>query len=198
MKDNLSEKQTLDLYRKAGALLEGHFILSSGLHSSCYLQSAIVLSNPIYMRQLCRSLANKVREKFVLEEIDLIVSPAVGGIVVGSGVGEELGIKSIFTERVEGDFNLRRGFEIKDGDKVLVIEDVVTTGKSSKECFECIRAFNGVIIGEACLIDRSNKENNLGVTLVKLAKINAPLFSANEIPEELRNIEPVVPGSRKI
>ncbi len=198
VKDALSSSETLDLYRKSGALLEGHFILSSGLHSSCYLQSAIVLSEPNLMRKLCKGLAYKISKVISINKIDIIVSPALGGVVVGSGIGEELNIKSIFTERVKGVFELRRGFKLNKKDKVLVVEDVITTGKSSKECANCVESYGGEVVAEAAIIDRSINPINFGFPVISLATIDAPLYDSDNLPAELAKIEVIRPGSRKI
>ena len=150
----LSHKKSLNILRKTNALLEGHFVLSSGLHSSKYIQCAKLLSFPKLADKICKSLANKIKKKY--KKIDLILAPAIGGIIIGYEIGKLLNKETIFCERVSGKFALRRGFKIKKGSKVLVIEDVITTGKSSLECSKLVDEAGGIISGYACIIDRSN------------------------------------------
>ena len=191
------EKKIISLYEKTGALQKGHFVLSSGKRSSIYLQSAIVLSYPEHLKTIGKSLTKKIKKIFDYKKIDLVVSPAMGGIVIGSKVGEELGVRAIFVERDGKNFSLRRGFRIKKKEKVLIVEDVVTTGKSSKECSNCIQKNGGVIVGLASIIDRSNKKLNFGIPHISLAKINAPSYTINSLPNELKLIPAEKPGSRK-
>ncbi len=191
----LDEDEVLKIYKSVGALLEGHFILSSGLHSRMYLQSALIFSDTDIGEKLCKSLANLVKNKINVEELDLIVSPAMGGIIVGYELSRHLKIKNIFAERKEGNFSIRRGFEIKKGQKILVVEDIVTTGKSSLECFDCIRKFGGEIIAEAALINRGGKVN-LGVPLITLANLSIPNYDSENLPEDLVKIPAIKPGSR--
>ncbi len=191
----LDRQQVLDEFRAAGALLEGHFILSSGLHSARYLQCARVLMDADRAERLCRTLAEKIRER-IKSPIDLVASPAMGGVVVGYEMGRQLGVRSIFFERVEGRLVLRRGFDIAPGARVLMVEDIVTTGLSSRECIAGIASEGGVTVGAACLIDRSGGKADLGVPLVSLAQLDIPAYPADALPPELAAIPAVKPGSR--
>ena len=192
----MSEDEVLDIYKSIGALLEGHFILSSGLHSRMYLQSALVFSNTIIAESLCKTLANRVSNTITIEDIDIIVSPAMGGVIVGYELSRHLMKPNIFAERKDGKFTIRRGFKIDKGQKILVVEDIVTTGKSSLECFECIRDLGGEIIAEAALINRGGNSVDLGVPLVTLANLNIPNYESSQLPNDLINIPAVKPGSR--
>ena len=191
----LSHKKSLDILRKTNALLEGHFVLSSGLHSSKYIQCAKLLSFPHKAEKICKSLAGKIKKKF--KKFDLILSPAMGGIIIGYEIGRLLKKETIFCERVKGKFKLRRGFQIKKGSKVLIIEDVITTGKSSMECVKLIKNSKAKLIGFATIIDRSSK-NNLKIkkNIVSHLKISVPTFKKNKIPNELKLIPISTPGSR--
>ncbi len=191
----LDRQQVLDEFRAAGALLEGHFILSSGLHSARYLQCARVLMDADRAERLCRTLAEKIRER-IKSPIDLVASPAMGGVVVGYEMGRQLGVRSIFFERVEGRLVLRRGFDIAPGARVLMVEDIVTTGLSSRECIAGIASEGGVTVGAACLIDRSGGKADLGVPLASLAQLDIPAYPADALPPELAAIPAVKPGSR--
>jgi orotate phosphoribosyltransferase len=191
----LSHDQVLDEFRAAGALLEGHFVLSSGLHSSRYLQCARVLMDPARAARLCAALAETVRGA-KLGHIDLVVSPAMGGVVVGYEMARQLGVPSIFFERVEGKLDLRRGFDIKAGARVLMVEDIVTTGLSSRECIEGIAAHGGVTIAAACLINRSGGKADVGVPLFALTSLDVPTYAADALPPELAAIPAYKPGSR--
>ena len=182
-------------FRAAGALLEGHFILSSGLHSSRYLQCARVLMDPKRAARLCTALAAKVKERLA-DSIDLVASPAMGGVVVGYEMARQLGVESIFFERVEGKLSLRRGFSIRRGARVLMVEDIVTTGLSSRECIAGIDEEGGRTIGAACLIDRSGGKADLGVPLSALAVMEIPAYPADKLPAELARVPAVKPGSR--
>ena len=192
----MSENEVLDVYKSIGALLEGHFILSSGLHSRMYLQSALIFSNTTIAESLCRSLAQKLQSVININDIDLVVSPAMGGVIVGYELSRNIKKPNIFAERKEGKFSIRRGFEINKGQKILVVEDIVTTGKSSLECFECIRDLGGEVICEAALINRGGNSVDLGVPLVTLANLNIPNYDSNNLPEDLKNIPAIKPGSR--
>ena len=192
----MSENQVLDVYKSIGALLEGHFILSSGLHSRMYLQSALIFSNTNIAESLCKSLAVKVNNIINIKDIDIIVSPAMGGVIVGYELSRHLVKKNIFAERKDGKFTIRRGFQINKGQKVLVVEDIVTTGKSSLECFDCIRELGGDIIGEAALINRGGNSVDLGVPLVTLANLNILNYDPDNLPEDLKNMPAIKPGSR--
>lgn len=182
-------------FRAAGALLEGHFILSSGLHSPNYLQCARVLMDPQRAERLCQQLAAKARLKFT-GKIDLVASPAMGGVVVGYEMARQLGVSSIFFERVDGRLVLRRGFAIPQGARCLMVEDVVTTGLSSRECIAGIAEEGGVTIGAACLVDRSGNKADLGIPLVALAELDVPAYPADALPPALAAIKAVKPGSR--
>nr|WP_242508184.1 orotate phosphoribosyltransferase [Rhodothalassium salexigens] len=184
----------LDHFRRHDALLEGHFLLSSGKHSPVYLQCARVMAEPETAAILCHALAKKLRDNGVV--VDMVVSPAMGGVVVGYEMGRQLGVPAIFAERVDGRLVLRRGFTIPKGARVLMVEDVVTTGLSSRECLDCIAAMGGQPVAAACLIDRSGGRAALGVDLVALATIDAPVYDADAVPEALAAIPAVKPGSR--
>ena len=192
----MTTEQVLDEFRAAGALLQGHFILSSGLRSPTFLQKMFVFQDPKRTETLCRALAEKVEAAF--GKIDIVVSPAVGGIVPGYETARHLGAKAIFVEREEGRFQLRRGFTIEKDARVLLVEDIVTTGLSSRECLEAIREFPGDVVGAACLIDRSSGKANLGVPLISLAALDIPTYSADALPPELAALPPVKPGSRAL
>jgi orotate phosphoribosyltransferase len=192
----MTTEQVLDEFRAAGALLQGHFILSSGLRSPVFLQKMFVFQDPKRTETLCRALAEKIESAF--GKIDIVVSPAVGGIVPGYETARHLGAKAIFVEREEGRFQLRRGFTIEKGARVLLVEDIVTTGLSSRECLEAIREFPGDVVGAACLIDRSSGKAELGVPLISLAALDIPTYAADALPPELAAIPPVKPGSRAL
>ena len=192
----LSLKDSLAVLKKTNALLEGHFLLSSGLHSSKYVQCAKLLSFPHLSKKICLSLSKKIKKKF--KKIDLILAPAMGGIIIGYEIGRLLGKETIFCERVKGKFQLRRGFFIKKKSKVLIVEDVITTGKSSLECVKLIKKFKAKFIGFACIIDRSNK-NKLKINknkIVSQVKINVPTYNKKKLPKFLKNIPTTSPGSR--
>ena len=193
----LSHKKSLDILRKTNALLEGHFILSSGLHSSKYIQCAKLLSYPSKAERLCKSLAFKIRKNF--KKFDLILAPAIGGIVIGYEIGRILKKETIFCERIKGKFALRRGFKIKKGSKVLIIEDVITTGKSSMECVKLIKKAKASLVGFASIIDRSTKKNlKIKKNIVSQLKIDVPTYKKNKLPENLKSISITTPGSRFI
>ena len=191
----LSHKKSLDILRKTNALLEGHFILSSGLHSSKYIQCAKLLSFPNLANEICRSLAKKIKKRF--KAIDLILAPAMGGVIIGYEIGKLLKKETIFCERVNGKFTLRRGFQIKKGTRVLILEDVITTGKSSLECVKLIKKSKAKLIGFASIIDRSTKRTlKINQKIVSHLKINVPTFKSNKLPKNLKSIPITVPGSR--
>ncbi len=183
-------------FRAAGALLEGHFILSSGLRSPVFLQKMFIFMDPVRTEKLCKALAAKVIAQF--GHIDVVVSPAVGGIVPGYETARHLGAKALFVERENGTFALRRGFAIPEGARVLMVEDIVTTGLSSRECLASLAGQPGEIVGAACLIDRSGGKADLGVPLVSLATLNIPAYPADSLPPDLAAIPPVKPGSRDL
>ena len=193
----LSHKKSLDILKETNALLEGHFVLSSGLHSSKYIQCAKLLSYPSKAEKICKSLSYKIKKKF--KKIDLILAPAMGGIIIGYEIGKLLKKETIFCERVKGKFTLRRGFKIKKKSKVLIIEDVITTGKSSMECVKLIKKANASLVGFASIIDRSTKKSlKIKKTIVSHLKIDVPTFKANELPKDLKSIPITTPGSRFI
>jgi orotate phosphoribosyltransferase len=187
--------EVLDVFRESGALLEGHFILSSGLRSPIFLQKARVFMHPDKAERLCRALAEKLRAEGY-GGVSQIVSPAVGGIIPGYETARHLGVPAIYTERVDGKFQLRRGFEIKAGEKVLVVEDIVTTGLSIRECIDCLREIGADVVAAACLIDRSAGEADIGVPLVALAQYKVPAYAADALPPDLAAIPAIKPGSR--
>jgi orotate phosphoribosyltransferase len=193
----MTHEAVIDEFRAAGALLDGHFVLSSGLHSPRYLQCARVLMDPPRTERLCAALAEKVRHA-IAGRIDLIASPAMGGVVVGYEMGRQLGVPAIFFERVEGKLTLRRGFAIARGARCLMVEDIVTTGLSSRECIAGIEAEGGMVIGAACLIDRSGGRAKFGVPLAALTELNIPTYPADQLPPALAAIPAVKPGSRGI
>ncbi len=180
MSTTLTADQALDEFRAAGALLEGHFILSSGLHSPVFLQKMFVFQDPARTERLCRALAGKAHEAF--GPIDVVASPAVGGIVPGYETARWLGAKAIFVERENGAFRLRRGFEIAPGARVLMVEDVITTGLSSRECLAALAEHPGRIVGAACLIDRSGGKAEIGVPRIALATLDIPAYPASALP----------------
>ena len=188
--------EILKIYKKEKALLEGHFILSSGKRSSVYLQSAIVLSIPEHLKKISLALVENIKKIIEIDKINLVVSPAMGGVVIGSKIGEVLNKKAIFLERVNGSFTLRRGFQIFKNDKVLLVEDVLTTGKSSLESIDCIKSFGAEVMCLASIIDRSNNNFKFDCPYTSLAKINAPIFSETDIPLTLKKTTAVKPGSR--
>ena len=192
----LSYEESLKILKRTNALLEGHFILSSGLHSRQYIQCAQLLCFPEESMLICSSLAEKIKNNF--KKIDVILSPAIGGIVVGYEIGRQLNIKSIFAERESGDLILRRGFSIPAKSNVLIVEDVITTGKSALECSKLISLSNAYLVGYACIIDRSNKKIFKNNEIISQLKINIETYKENDLPEELTNIEVVKPGSRNI
>lgn len=182
-------------FMDAQAILKGHFILSSGLHSDTYLQCARVLMNPARADRLCKALADKVKASLGTMP-DMVVAPAMGGVVVGYEMGRQLGIDTIFCERENGVFALRRGFEIPKGAKVLLVEDVVTTGKSSLEAVECVKANGGEVVAEASLINRSGHDNPMPFPLISLLKLEVATFDEHNVPAHLANTPAVKPGSR--
>jgi len=193
----LSHKKSLNILKKTNALLEGHFILSSGLHSSRYIQCAKLLSFPYIAKDICLSLANKIKKKF--KSIDLILAPAMGGVIIGYEIGKLLKKETIFCERVNGKFTLRRGFNIKKGLKVIIIEDVITTGKSSLECVRLIKNAGAKLVGFASIIDRSTKKTlKIKKNIISHMKINVPSYKKNKIPVVLKNTPITIPGSRFI
>ena len=192
----LSSEESLKILKETKALIEGHFILSSGLHSSKYVQCAQLMSKPSHAIKICQSLANKIKSEF--NNIDLILSPAMGGIVVGYEVGKLMNTETIFSERINGEFQLRRDFKIKKGINVLIVEDVITTGKSSIECSKLVTKNKANIIGYACIIDRSNGQSEIKEKIISQIKLNIPTYKKDNLPEELISIDPIKPGSRNL
>ena len=193
----LSPKKSLNILKKTNALIEGHFVLSSGLHSEKYIQCAKLLSYPHLSNNICKSFAYKIRKNY--KEIDLILAPAIGGIIIGYEIGKILKKETIFCERVNGKFKLRRGFTINKGSKVLIIEDVITTGKSSMECVKLINKNKAKLVGFASLIDRSTKKSlKIKKKIISHLKISVPTYKKSELPDHLKKIPITTPGSRFI
>ncbi len=191
----MTEDEILAEFRDADALLEGHFILSSGLRSPRYLQCARLLMDPKRAERMARALAEKLPAE-VRESIDVVISPAMGGVIIGHEMGRALGRPAMFVERPQGTFELRRGFRLEPGSCVLLVEDVVTTGLSSREAIAAIEAAGGKIVGAAALVDRSGGTADLGVPFTPLIAIDVPAYRPDDIPPELEAIPAVKPGSR--
>ena len=192
----LSFNESLKILKETNAFLEGHFILSSGLHTNQYVQCAKLLSHPKKAEIICRSLSAKIKENY--NNIDLILSPAIGGIVVGYEIGRQLNIKTIFAERENNKLKLRRGFAIKKKSNVLIVEDVITTGKSAMECNKLIQKNNANLIGYACIIDRSGENLKIKNKIVSQLKIDLKSYKAESLPDYLKKIPATKPGSRNI
>ena len=187
IKNMLSPKKSLNILKRTNALLEGHFVLSSGLHSSKYIQCAKLLSFPHIANKICQSLSKKIKKNF--KKIDVILAPAMGGIIIGYEIGRLLKKETIFCERIKGKFTLRRGFNIKKKSKVLIIEDVITTGKSSLECVKLIIKSKAKLLGFACIIDRSTKKNlKIKRKIISHLKIDVPTYKKNKLPKYLKSI----------
>lgn len=191
----MTQDEVLQVFRDCGALLEGHFILSSGLRSPVFLQKALVFRRPDKTEILCRALAQKIRAEG-FGDVTQVVSPAVGGIIPGYETARHLGLPAIYTERVDGKFQLRRNFEVAPGEKVIVVEDIVSTGLSIRECVETMQALGANVVAAACIIDRSAGEADVGVPLVSLTKYKVPAYPADNLPPELAALPAVKPGSR--
>jgi len=191
----LSYEESLKILKETNALLDGHFVLSSGLHSSQYVQCAQLLSKPYKAVNFCKSLAEKISNE--LEEIDTVLSPAMGGVIIGYEIGRLLKKETIFSERVEGQFKLRRDFKILKRSKVLIVEDVITTGKSSLECSKLAEIAGAEVIGFACLIDRSNENSLINKKIISQININIPTYNENNLPKDLASLPAVKPGSRE-
>ena len=191
----MTDNEILAEFRAADALLEGHFILSSGLRSPRYLQCARVLMDPARAERLARALAAKL-PRDIRDRIDAIVSPAMGGVIIGHEMGRAFGKPAMFLERPQGAFELRRGFRLDPGTKVLMVEDVVTTGLSSREAIEAVRQAGGEVLAEAALVDRSSGKADLGIPFTPLIRIDVPTYEADAVPPELAAIPAVKPGSR--
>ena len=192
----LSLEESLKILKETKTVIEGHFILSSGLHSPKYVQCAQLMSKPSHALKICESLAEKIKMK--INNFNLILSPAMGGIIVGYELGKILNKETIFSERVNGVFKLRRDFKIEKGSKVLIVEDVITTGKSSLECSKLVLSSNAIIAGYACIIDRSNGKSDIKNKIVSQVELNIPSYQKDKLPKELLSIAPVKPGSRNL
>ena len=192
----MTEEEVLAEFRAAGALLEGHFILSSGLHSPNYLQCARVLMDPMRASRLAGALAASIPRE-IRSRIGIVVSPALGGVIIGHEMGRALGVEALFVERPQGTFELRRGFRIEPGQNVLLVEDVVTTGLSSREAMRAIEQEGGEVIAAASLVDRSGGAADMGVPFFPLVRLNVPTYAADDLPAELALLPAEKPGSRK-
>lgn len=192
----MTDEEVLHEFRASNALLEGHFVLSSGRHSAVFLQKMRVFQFPERTERLCRALAQTIRTRF--GQVDLVVSPAMGGIIPGYETARALGCPAVFVEREAGEFQLRRGFRIPAAARVVMVEDIVTTGLSSRECLAAIRCHPGELVGAACLIDRSNGRADVGVPLVSLLRLDVPDYAPDGLPPELAAIPPEKPGSRDL
>ncbi len=190
----MTSEDVLAIFKEAGALLEGHFILSSGRRSPVFLQKALVFSRPDLSEKLCKALAEKLTASF--GEIDVVAGPAVGGIIPGYELARHLGARAIFAERVDGQLQFRRGFSIAAGERVLIAEDIVTTGLSFRETVEALAKLPGEVVGGACIIDRSGGRADVGCKLISLAQVNFPDYAADDLPPELQKLEAIKPGSR--
>jgi orotate phosphoribosyltransferase len=193
----MSEDEVLAEFRAAGALLEGHFILSSGLHSPRYLQCARVLMDPMRASRLATALAASIPRE-LRAQLDLVVSPAMGGVIIGHEMGRALGLEAIFVERPSGTFELRRGFRLEPGQRVLLVEDVVTTGLSSREAIRAVEDAGGAVTAAAALVDRSGGAAEMGVPFFPLVRINVPTYEADALPDDLAALPAEKPGSRKV
>ena len=192
----MTEEEVLAEFRAAGALLEGHFILSSGLHSPRYLQCARVLMEPMRASRLAGALAASIPRE-LRSRIEIVVSPAMGGVIIGHEMGRALGVEALFVERPQGVFELRRGFRLEPGQKVLLVEDVVTTGLSSREAMKAVEEAGGEVIAAAALVDRSAGAADLAVPFFPLVRLNMPAYAAADLPDELAALPAEKPGSRK-
>jgi orotate phosphoribosyltransferase len=192
----LSYKESLKILKETNALLEGHFILSSGLHSDQYIQCAKLLSHPQKAELICSSLCEEIKKNF--EKVNIILSPAIGGIVVGYEIGRQLKLETIFAERSEGNLILRRGFNIPKNSNVLIVEDVITTGKSALECSNLVKESGSNLIGYACIIDRSNENLMIKGKVISQIKLKIQTFKNTDLPENLKKIKPIKPGSRNL
>lgn len=192
----MNRDEVLDIFRECGAMLEGHFILSSGLRSPVFLQKAKVFQYAHQTEKLCKALAERIKAE--VPGVTKVVSPAIGGIIPGYETARHLGVPALYTERVDGQFELRRGFEIEPGDKVIVVEDIVSTGLSIRECVDALRKIGADVVAAACLIDRSGGQAHVGVPLVSLIEFKVPAYAADALPPELAAIPAIKPGSRGI
>jgi orotate phosphoribosyltransferase len=192
----MTNDDVLDEFRAAGALREGHFVLSSGLHSPVFLQKNLVFMHADRCERLCKALAQKIQA--AVGQIDVVISPAVGGIIPGYETARHLNVPSLYVEREGGAFKLRRGFSVEPGDKVVMVEDIVTTGLSSRECIAAIREAGGDVVAAACIVDRSGGKADVGVPLIALASLEVPAYPADALPPELAAIPTTDPGSRRL
>ena len=192
----LSYEESLKILKETDALLEGHFILSSGLHSKQYIQCAKLLSHPKKAEAICSSLCEKLIKTF--DKIDIVLSPALGGIIAGYEIARQLKSEAIFSERVDGKLVLRRDFKIKENSNVLIVEDVITTGKSAMECSSIVKTNNANLVGYACIIDRSSENISIKDKIVSQLQFNLETFSEDKLPEDLKKIQPIKPGSRNL
>jgi orotate phosphoribosyltransferase len=192
----MTSDDVLDEFRGAGALREGHFVLSSGLHSPVFLQKNLVFMDTARCARLCKALAEKITA--AVGPVDVAISPAVGGIIPGYETARWLGVPSMYVEREGGTFKLRRGFHVEPGQKVVMVEDIVTTGLSSRECIAAIQAASGEVVAAACIVDRSGGRADVGVPLVALATLDVPAYAADALPPELAALPVEDPGSRRL
>ena len=188
--------KTIELLKKSDALLEGHFLLSSGKHSDRYIQCAKLIQHPEYCKKVSEIIAEKLKEANI--GVDLCVGPAMGGVIISYEVAKALGTNAIFTERVDNEMTLRRGFEITEGARVIVVEDVITTGKSSFETVDVIRSYGAEVVALASIVNRSNKDEINGLPIISASKIDVNTYDVDDLPDHLKNTEAVKPGSRKI
>ena len=192
----MNTEDVLEEFRASGALREGHFVLSSGLHSGTFLQKNLVFQYPERTARLCKALAAKIKE--AVGEVDLCISPAVGGIIPGYETARQLGVPSMYVEREGGEFKLRRAFEIPPGARIAMVEDIVSTGLSSRECVEAIKKAGGNVVAAACIVDRSGGRADPGAPFVALARLDVPAYPADQLPPELAAIPVEDPGSRRL
>ncbi len=192
----MTNEDVLAEFRGAGALREGHFVLSSGLHSPVFLQKNLVFMDTQRCERLCKALAAKITAQ--VGKVDVAISPAVGGIIPGYETARHLGVRSLYVERADGEFKLRRGFTVEPGEKVVMVEDIVTTGLSSRECIAAIKAAGGEVVAAACIVDRSGGRAEVGVPLIALATLDVPAYPADALPPELAAIPVQDPGSRRL
>ncbi|MET0337676.1 MAG: orotate phosphoribosyltransferase [Caulobacter sp.] len=192
----MTNEDVLAEFRGAGALREGHFVLSSGLHSPVFLQKNLVFMDTTRCERLCKALAAKITAQ--VGKVDVAISPAVGGIIPGYETARHLGVRSLYVERADGEFKLRRGFSVEPGEKVVMVEDIVTTGLSSRECIAAIKAAGGEVVAAACIVDRSGGRADVGVPLIALATLDVPAYPADALPPELAAIPVQDPGSRRL
>ena len=192
----LSYNESLKILKETEAFLEGHFILSSGLHSKQDIQCAKLLSHPKKAEAICASLCEKIKKK--INKIDIVLSPAIGGVVVGYEIGRQLKIETIFAERMEGKLVLRRDFKVKQNSNVLIVEDVITTGRSVLECSTIVKMSKANIVGYVCIVDRSNEKISIKDQIISQMQFYIETFSKDKIPEDLRKISPIKPGSSNL